>query len=217
MRGLLCLCHFRVSLSLVGTRSTTRKVVAKVVSLFVGMLAHPQAGHGYPVQGVHVVIGRTPLRRLRLLSSGGRRWRRRRRCCRPSTGLRYIQVGSWLAQVDVSWELGHLALGFQKSRLKIDNILAQLIVLCLQRLESLRHSIKLLHLLLQFANVTFFSLAECSLFPSQQNPRRMVNPNIPVRHDFEQRAWRSTTVACHTSSDSPGPWAPAGGVSVAGR
>lgn len=56
-----------------------------------------------------------------------------------------------------------LALRFDKARLKVDNVIAKLVVLRLNQLVGFLHLVCFADLLLELFDVTLFTLAECAL------------------------------------------------------
>lgn len=73
-------------------------------------------------------------------------------------------------EVDVRRRLRGLDLSIQKSRLQVDDILPQRIILRFYVFVMLLQFIELSNLLLQFLDITFLSLTECSL--KQKENRR---------------------------------------------
>lgn len=148
------------------------EVVAHVVGrILIGMFAHAESCNGYPVEGVHVIIGSGRLVG-RLLLSSSRGGPRSRTGGSSSTWRRDRHFRARLTQVDVSRELRDFSLRVQQSRLEIDNVLSELIVLRLQSLVIVRDIFELLNSILESSNVRLFALAKCSLFLSAADPKQ---------------------------------------------
>jgi hypothetical protein len=86
-------------------------------------------------------------------------------------GLRLAQTcgfGVRPVEVDTRWRRWYLALGLEQTRLEIDDVVAQLVVLRLQRLVELEELLELLDLVLELLDVLFFTLTEGALWRSVQ-------------------------------------------------
>lgn len=68
-----------------------------------------------------------------------------------------------MAEVDAGGRWGNLAVGLEQTRLEGDDVVAQLVVLCLQCLVQLAQMLELLYLILELLDILFFALAERSL------------------------------------------------------
>ena len=68
-----------------------------------------------------------------------------------------------VAEVDVRWWLRVFALGLDEPRLKMNNVLAQRIVLRLDRLVIVLQSVQFPHLLLELLDVSLLALSKGSL------------------------------------------------------
>lgn len=75
----------------------------------------------------------------------------------------FMLTGYRMVQVDIWWGLRIFALRFDEARLKVDDILAQRIVLRLNRLVIVLQRVKISNLLLELLNISFFTLSEGSL------------------------------------------------------
>ena len=56
-----------------------------------------------------------------------------------------------------------LGLRLEKSRLQVEDVFAELVILVLQGLVVVFHGLELFDLLLEFLDVAFFALTECTL------------------------------------------------------
>lgn len=123
------------------------------------VLTHSKSCRSDAVQRVHVIGDR---RVLALCTRGGHRpWRAR--VLNSGRSKRHLS-GARLAQIYVGRQLGDFTLGFEKTRLQVDDIFTQLVVLAHQGLDLLLEGVDVLHFFLEFANVGFLALAECALF-----------------------------------------------------
>ena len=84
-------------------------------------------------------------------------------------GLGWARVQVWVGCFSVAGEVHtcgsrwYLVLGLEKSRLEVDDVVAELVVFCLQRLIQLAQLLKLLDLVLELLDVLFLALAEGAL------------------------------------------------------
>jgi hypothetical protein len=69
-----------------------------------------------------------------------------------------------MGQVDVWWGRREVALAFEEGGLEMDDVFAQRVVLGLQALVLFLQGVELADLLLELLDISFFSLAECSLW-----------------------------------------------------
>ena len=125
----------------------------------VGVLTHAECCSSDAVQRVHVIRDRTGV--LALGTRGGHR-ARRAGVLNAGRGKGHLS-GPGLAQVDVGGELGDFTLRFEKTRLQVDDVFAQLVVLADQGLDLLLEGVDVLDLFLELADVSFLALAECAL------------------------------------------------------
>jgi hypothetical protein len=148
-----------IALAVVGAHALVLlEVVAEEVAL-VRVFAHAQACDGDAVQRVHVVCHAGLL--LALLRAGGR-YRGGTGALDSGCGEGYLG-GARLRQVDVCWQLGDFALGFQEAGLQVDDVLAELIVLAGQLLHCVFEGFDVLDFFLELADVSFLALTECTL------------------------------------------------------
>jgi hypothetical protein len=68
-----------------------------------------------------------------------------------------------LESVHVAGWRRHLALRLQESRLEIDDVVAELVVLGLHRLEVFAQDLVVAHLFLELLDIALLSLSKCSL------------------------------------------------------
>lgn len=68
-----------------------------------------------------------------------------------------------MGEVDVGWWLRVVALRLDKTRLQMNDVLPQRIVLRLDGLEVVLQIVQLSDLLLQLLDISFLSLSECTL------------------------------------------------------
>ena len=66
-------------------------------------------------------------------------------------------------EVDVARGLGEFALGLEEAGLKVDDVVAELVVLGLEGFEVFAEQVIVADLLLEFLDVAFFALSEGSL------------------------------------------------------
>lgn len=123
------------------------------------VLTHTKCRSGDAVKGIHVIGDRTGV--LSLGTRGGHR-ARGAGVLDSGRGKRHLG-GAGLAQIDVGRQLGDFTLGLEETRLQVDDIFAQLVVLADQGLNLVLEGVDILHLLLKLANVGFLALAECAL------------------------------------------------------
>jgi hypothetical protein len=86
-------------------------------------------------------------------------------------GLRLAQTcgfGVWAVEVDTCWRRWYLALGLEQTRLEIDDVVAQLVVLRLERLVELEELLELLDLVLELLDILLLALTEGALWMSVQ-------------------------------------------------
>jgi hypothetical protein len=82
----------------------------------------------------------------------------------------------------------------EQTRLKVDNVVAELVVLGLEVLVQFAQLFELLDLVLEFADIFLFPLAECALTGSVMSS---LNITIDVlgQLGFVPRAWMSTALS----------------------
>jgi hypothetical protein len=69
----------------------------------------------------------------------------------------------WSVQIDAGGGRWDLALSLEQTRLQVDDVVAQLVVLGLERLVQFAKLLELLDLILELFNVLFFALTEGAL------------------------------------------------------
>lgn len=74
-----------------------------------------------------------------------------------------VSRGAGIMKVDIGWWLWVFALGFQKTGLQADDIVAQLIIFLLQMLKAFGEIGVVLNLSLELFDVTFFALSKRTL------------------------------------------------------
>ena len=77
--------------------------------------------------------------------------------------MAYRFAGSWMREVNVTWRLRKIALGFDEARLQVDDIVSELVVLCLQRFVVFAQQGVVSNLLFEFLDMSFFALSEGAL------------------------------------------------------
>lgn len=123
------------------------------------VLTHAKCRSSDTVQGVHVIRDGTGV--LSLGTRGGHR-AGGAGVLDSGRGKRHLG-GARLAQINIGRQLGDFTLGFKETRLQVDNVFAQLVVLADQRLDLVLQGVDILHLFLKLADVGFLALAECAL------------------------------------------------------
>lgn len=123
------------------------------------VLTHAKCRSSDAVQRVHVIRDRIGV--LSLGTRGGHR-ARGARVLNSGRGKRHLS-GARLAQIDVGRQLGNFTLGFKETRLQVDNVFAQLVVLADQGLNLVLQGVDILNFFLKLADVGFLALAECAL------------------------------------------------------
>ena len=66
-------------------------------------------------------------------------------------------------EVDIAWGLREFTLRFEEARLEVDDVVTELVVLCLEGFEVFAQQVIIADLFLEFLNVTFLALSESSL------------------------------------------------------
>ena len=153
----LLLVHFRAILTVVGANALILLEVVVQEAGIIVVLAHTQSRGGDAVQGVHVIRDRA-----RVLGSRGRDRAGGTGVLNPGRGEGHLS-GSGLAQIDVGRQLGNFALGFEETRLQIDDVLAKLVVLANKGLDLVLEGVNVLDLFLELADVGLLALAEGTL------------------------------------------------------
>lgn len=107
--------------------------------------------------------------------------------------LGHVRIGGFAGarEVDACRGGRDLALGLEEARLEVDDVVAELVVLCLQRLVQLAQLLELLDLVLELLDVLLLALAEGTLGRVSDSSGRMdcSTEDRPVRRGSEQRAW----------------------------
>ena len=101
-----------------------------------------------------------------------------------------------VGQIHARGRRRHLALGLEQARLEVDDVVAQLVVLCLQTLVHLAQVLELLDLVFELLDVFLFALAECALLVVRGSGFTYVHvlANVLERLDSELRACWSTAL-----------------------
>lgn len=123
------------------------------------VFTHTKRRSSDAVQRVHVIRDRTGV--LSLGTRGGHR-ARGAGVLDPGRGKCHLG-GARLAQIDVGRQLGDFTLGFKETRLQVDDIFAQLVILADQGLNLVLEGVDILHLFFELADIGFLALAECAL------------------------------------------------------